>query len=202
MLANPGFEQGKTVWTTSSVKGYSQICTQTSCGSAKPPRTGSYLAWLGGGNGETAEVRQNVVLPAGQSAYLSYWYQISSTDYCNYDYAYVRITANGATKTLATHSLCAAKKTATWVKQRIDISSYAGKTVTITFRVKNDASLVSSFFVDDTAIMNSATCATAAEAAGAAEAPIELPAELPADDLTPSNEPKPSDPAGAEENSR
>lgn len=200
-LANPGFEQGRTVWSTSSTKGYNQICTQSSCGGAKPPRTGSYLAWLGGGNSETSEVSQRLVLPAGQSAYLSYWYQIASTDYCNYDYAYVRITS-GTTRTLATYSLCTARKTASWVNQRIDISSYAGKTVTVTFRVKNDASLVSSFFVDDTAIVNGASCTTASSDVTAAEAPIETPAELPADDLAPSDAPKADAPAGATEFSR
>ena len=105
-ILNDGFEQGRQVWTESSRLSYPLICTATSCGSAVAPRKGSYLAWLGRGNSETAELRQTLTLPAGQPAILSFWHQISSSDYCGYDFAYVRVSASSVTNTLKTINLC------------------------------------------------------------------------------------------------
>ncbi len=161
-VQNPGFESGRTVWTESSVKGYVLICTATGCGPAIPPRTGTYLGWLGGGDRETAELRQNLTLPAGK-AYLTFWYQIDSADYCGYDKAYAQLKVGSSTKTLKTINLCTSAETTSWVKTQIDVSRYAGNAVTLIFRTKTDSSLVSSFFVDDAAITNSSTCAAAQE---------------------------------------
>ena len=157
-VQNPGFESGRTVWTESSAKGYALICTETSCGDSQPPRTGAYLGWLGGDDSETAELRQTLTLPTGR-AYLTFWYQVDSTDACGYDKAYAQLKVGSSTKTLKTFNLCTTTDSPTWQKSQINISSYAGRAVTLIFRVKTDSSLVSSFFVDDTAITNSSTCA-------------------------------------------
>jgi subtilisin family serine protease len=160
-VQNPGFESGRTVWTESSVKGYVLICTATSCGPAIAPRTGAYLGWLGGDR-EIAELRQNLTLPTGK-AYLTFWYQIDSADYCGYDKAYAQLKVGSSTKTLKTINLCTSTETTGWVKTQIDVSRYAGNAVTLIFRTKTDSSLVSSFFVDDAAVTNSSTCAAAQE---------------------------------------
>ena len=77
---------------------------------------------------------------------LFYWYRISSSDSCGYDYGYVR--AN--TTTLKTYNLC--------LEHGIDEldarfgqsgSLYTGPTITIRFRATTDSSLVSSFYIDD-----------------------------------------------------
>jgi|GEM_PF-826658 len=201
LLANPGFEQGRALWSESSARGYSLICTKTGCGNAITPHTGLYESWLGGGNNETAELRQTVALPAGRPAYLTFWHQIGSADYCNYDYAYVRIIASGVTTTLKTFKLCLPAKTTTWIANRVDISRYAGKSVTLIFRVKTDASMVSNFFVDDTAVVNSNTCALTYAvdeimAAAANEPSTEYEGD---EDLVTSAEAKPEAPAGPEE---
>ncbi len=157
-LANGNFDQGRTIWAESSTNGYPLICTSTSCGNSITPRSANYMAWLGGANSETAEVRQTVTLPAGQQAYLSYYRQLLSNDYCGYDYAYVQIIAGGFARTLKRYSLCASADTATWTGAQFDISSYAGQTVTLVFRVRNDASYSSSMFVDDVAVTSSLSC--------------------------------------------
>ena len=161
-VQNPGFESGRTLWTESSVRGFVLICTTTGCGQTIPPRTGAYLGWLGGANSETAELRQNLTLPAGR-VYLTFWYQIDSTDYCGYDKAYAQLKEGSSTRTLKTINLCRTTDTSSWVKTQIDVSSYAGRAVTLIFRLRNDSSLISSFLVDDAAVTNSYTCATAQE---------------------------------------
>jgi len=161
ILSNGGFESGATVWTQSSSRNYQQICTSTSCGGAPAPRSGSWMAWQGGGNREVGELRQAITLPAGQSARLTYYYRISSSDFCGYDYAHTRITDGSNTSTLRRFSLCSANRTTGWVKDSIDLSAYAGKTVTLTFRTTTDRTLISSFFVDDVSIVSGSTCTTA-----------------------------------------
>ncbi len=95
---------------------------------------------------------------------------------CDYDYAYVRLTVNGSTRTLRTHALCIARNTSNWVNGQVDLSSYAGKTVDLIFRVRNDSTLVSSFYVDDVSIVNPVACQTSAAQLGAVSGPgVDLP---------------------------
>ena len=157
-LTNGNFDQGRTIWAESSTGGYPLICTGTSCGSSITPRSASYMAWLGGANSETAEVRQTVTLPAGQQSYLSFYRQLLSNDYCGYDYAYVQVISGGFVRTLKRYSLCASAETAAWSGAQFDISSYAGQTITLVFRVRTDSSYSSSMFVDDVAVTSSMSC--------------------------------------------
>lgn len=169
-LLNPGFEQGRTVWTENSSGGYALICSGTSCGSNMlAPRSGAWVAWLGGANYETSEIRQTLTLPAGQSAGLSYYYRISSSDYCGYDYGYVNLIVNGQTTQLRRHSLCTTYNSATYVRGDLNLSAHAGKTVTLAFRATNDSSFTSSFYVDDVSLKTGTSCAVAAAAAEEAE---------------------------------
>lgn len=210
-LLNGNFEQGRQVWAESSALGYPLICTATSCGSSTVmPRSASYLAWLGGADKETAELRQSLTLPAGQRAILSFWRQIHSSDTCGYDYAYVNVTAAGVTKTLAKINLCSTTQTTGWVNQRLDLSTYAGKAITLAFRATTDDSLVSNWFVDDVSIVQSASCITSKigivkewdmpsdEAPAAIEAPTDDDAR-PTEDRAPSRAPKPAPPPDREE---
>ncbi len=159
-LVNGNFDQGRTTWAESSTGGYPLICTSTSCGSSILPRSAGYMSWLGGANSETAEVRQSVTLPAGQQAYLSFYRQLLSNDYCGYDYGYVQVIAGGFVRTLKRYDLCASAETSTWTGSQFDISGYAGQTVTLVFRVRNDSSYSSSMFVDDVAVTSSLACNT------------------------------------------
>ena len=204
LVPNGDFEQGRQIWTESSAKGYALICTATSCGSAVLPRQGTYLAWLGGGHSETSELRQTLALPAGQSAILSLWHWITSSDYCGYDYAYVRVIAGGVTTTVKTINLCTSTQTNGWINTRLDLSAYAGQTITLVFRATTDSSLISSWFLDDVSITPTAACVR-----GVADADVlsadEVLAEIESlpnggqpggEDLSPSAEPKPEVPAG------
>ncbi len=110
-------------------------------------RTGSWRAWLGGANSETAEISQSYTVPAG-GATLTYWYRISSTDSCGYDYGYVRVN----TTNVKTYNLCSTSATSTYVQGSVNLAAYAGQTVSLKFRATTDSSYSSSFYVDDVAV--------------------------------------------------
>ena len=187
LLKNPGLESGAVNWTQSSTKGYALICTSTSCGaSPTTAHTGSYFSWLAGANSEASQISQAVTLPAGQKATLSFWNRITSTDACGYDFGYVRVVANGTTANVKTFNLCSSTQTSGWVKTNVDLTSYAGQTVTLVFRATADSTQISSFFVDDANLVSGSTCVAAADAGQVEAAALDV-----GQDILPSRAPKP-----------
>lgn len=186
-VTNGSFESGAQGWSQDSTHGYTLICTAAACGPNLNPHGGSYAVWLGGDDGETSKVYQNnVVLPAGQTAILTFWQRLESEDFCGYDYGYVKVTTGGTTKTIKKYNLCYTSVTNGWVKRSLDLSSYAGKTIRLMFQATTDFSLVSSFLVDDVAITGSSSCT-----AGAAEIEAIEPVDEVQVELAPSSLPKP-----------
>jgi hypothetical protein len=168
-LINGGFESGRNVgWTESSARGYAIVTTGTS-------HAGSWRAWHGGANNETAEISQSYTVPSTGGT-LVYWYRISSSDACGYDYGTVR--AN--TTNLVTYNLCSSTASTTWRQGSVSLAAYAGQTISIKFRATTDVSYASSFYVDDVSITT-------------ALLPIADPNALPGDQLT-KPEPKPAAP--------
>ncbi len=173
-LVNGGFESGRNVgWSESSARGYAIVTTGTS-------HAGSWRAWHGGANSETAEISQSYTVPSTGGT-LVYWYRIASSDVCGYDYGYVR--AN--TTTLKTYSLCSSTASTTWKQGSVSLAAYAGQTISIKFRATTDSSYTSSFYVDDVSVAT-------------ALLPIADPEGLDGEQLT-KPEPKPAAPLGAVE---
>jgi hypothetical protein len=87
-----------------------------------------------------------VAIPPDAST-LGYWHWIDSVETCgfSYDLAWVRINDTD----LSSIDLCDQNNTGGWVHQTVDISAYAGTTVTLEFRVETDFSNPSNYFVDD-----------------------------------------------------
>jgi len=148
LLVNPGFESGNTGWTATS-----GVITQTS--SQEPSHSGSYLAWLDGyGTTHTDTLSQSVTIPAGKSsATLTFWLHVDTAETSKttaYDTLKLTATSGSSTSTLATYSNLNA---ATGYKQyTVNMNSYIGKTVTIKFTGTEDASLQTSFVLDDLAL--------------------------------------------------
>jgi kumamolisin len=167
-LQNAGFESGRVNWLESSSRGYTLICTGTSCGTSPvTARTGSWYSWLAGANNEASQISQPVMLPAAQKATLSFWHRITSSDSCGYDYGYVRVLANGTTTTVKTFNLCSSTQTPSWVSNTVDLSAYAGQTITLIFRATADISQVSSLFLDDVRLVSGSTCTAAVDGSAA-----------------------------------
>jgi hypothetical protein len=142
-LGNPGFESGTSPWTASS-----GVITTSADGEA--PHAGTYLAYLNGyGSTHTDTVSQSVVIPAGCHATLTYYLHVDSAETTT-STAYDKLTVKAASTTLASYSNL--NKATGYQLRTVDVSAYAGQTVTLSFTGTEDSSLQTSFCIDDTAV--------------------------------------------------
>ena len=140
-LLNPGFESGATSWTQSS----GVINTD-----GAHARTGSGYAWLDGyGTTHTDTLSQAVAVPAGCHATLTYYLEVTTAETSKTTaYDKLSLTANNT----AVQSFSNLNHGTTYVAETVDLSAYAGSTVTIKWTGTEDSSLATSFFIDDTAL--------------------------------------------------
>jgi hypothetical protein len=144
-LGNPGFESGATVWSsTASVIGQWGA-------SGQPPHSGTWNAWLNGyGTTHTDTLSQTVTLPTGCANYtLSFWLHIDTAETTTTT-PYDTLTVKVGSTTLATYSNLNAASG--YSQKTFNLSAFAGQTVTLTFTGTEDASLQTSFVIDDTAL--------------------------------------------------
>jgi len=142
-LANPGFESGATAWTASS----GVITTATG---SETPHSGSYLGYLDGyGSTHTDTLSQSVTIPAGCHASLSYYLHVDTAETTT-STQYDKLTVKAGSTTLATYSNL--DKGTGYQQRTVDVSAFAGQTVTLTVTGVEDSSLQTSFCLDDTAL--------------------------------------------------
>ncbi|MCI4065471.1 M28 family peptidase [Micromonospora sp. R77] len=139
LIGNSGFESGSTPWTASS----GVITNSTS----QAAHGGSYKAWLDGyGSSHTDTLSQSVSVPAGCSSYtLAFWLHIDTAE--TGSTAYDKLTVQVGTTTLATYSNVNAASG--YTQRTFNLGAYAGQTVTLKFTGVEDASLQTSFVIDD-----------------------------------------------------
>jgi Zn-dependent metalloprotease len=144
-LGNPGFESGSAPWTATA----GVIGANTGTGA---PRTGTRDAWLDGyGVTHTDTLTQSVTIPAGCTAStLSFWLKIVSSETTTTT-VFDRLTVGVGTTTVATFSNLN-EGSGTYVQRSFNVGSFAGQTVTLRFTGTEDASLQTSFVIDDTAL--------------------------------------------------
>ncbi|MEU9743859.1 M28 family peptidase [Micromonospora chersina] len=140
LIGNSSFESGSAPWTASS----GVITNSTS----QAARTGSYKAWLDGyGSSHTDTLSQSVSIPAGCSSYtLSFWLHIDTAETTT-SVAYDKLTVQVGSTTLATYSNLNAASG--YAQRSFNLAAYAGQTVTLKWTGVEDASLQTSFVVDD-----------------------------------------------------
>ncbi|MGW5055211.1 S8 family peptidase [Actinokineospora sp. NPDC004072] len=140
-LTNPGFESGALGWATSAT-----IIGQHGR-DGQPPRTGQWNAWLGGwGRFRTDTLAQTVAIPAGCSATLSFHLHVDTAEYAS-SVSYDKLTVRIGSRTLGTFSNLDAASG--YQLRAFDVSEFAGQTVTVAFTGVEDASLQTSFVLDD-----------------------------------------------------
>ncbi|WP_211245917.1 M4 family metallopeptidase [Actinomadura oligospora] len=141
-VTNGGFESGTTPWTlTAGVR--------SANGSGETSHSGTYFGWLDGyGTTHTDSATQSVTIPAGCKASLSYYLHIDTSE--SGSTAYDKLTVKAGSTTLKTYSNVNAATG--YSLQTVDLSSFAGQTVTISFSGTEDVSLQTSFVIDDVAV--------------------------------------------------
>jgi predicted secreted protein len=147
-LINGDFESGTTGWTVSSTHLSPIIGTTVPDGTA---HTGAYAAWLGGNNDEIGYIQQQVSISVGAS-YLVYWQWINSLDSCGWDFA--RVLVNGSE--VDSYTLCYSSNTGGWVQHSVNLSAYAGQSITLQIRAETDGSYISNLSIDDISFQASA----------------------------------------------
>ncbi|KDN84217.1 protease pro-enzyme activation domain-containing protein [Kitasatospora cheerisanensis] len=142
LLGNPGFETGTAApWTTST----GVVDNSTS----EAAHSGSWKAWLDGyGSAHTDTVSQSVAVPAGCKASFSFWLHVDTAETGTTAYDKLTLSVNGTS--VATYSNL--DKSTGYVQKTVDLSAYAGQTVTVKFTGVEDSSLQTSFVIDDTAL--------------------------------------------------
>jgi zinc metalloprotease ZmpA len=141
-LLNPGFESGATSWTQTS----GVITTDA----GQPAHGGSYKAWLDGyGSAHTDTLSQSVTIPAGCTATLTYYLHIDTAETTT-TVAYDKLTVAMGTTTVASYSNI--NKNTGYLLRTVNVSAYAGSTVTLKFTGVEDSSLQTSFVLDDLAL--------------------------------------------------
>ncbi|MFD5088894.1 M4 family metallopeptidase, partial [Kitasatospora sp. NPDC058406] len=140
LLGNAGFESGTAMpWrVTPAVLGADP---------AQASHTGSWKAWLNGyGSVHRDTVSQTITVPAGCRATLNYWLHIDSAETTpSTKYDRLTVTANG--QEVATYSNL--DRASGYTLRTVDLSSYAGQSVTLEFTGREDATAQTSYILDD-----------------------------------------------------
>jgi hypothetical protein len=149
LLGNPGFENGSTntaPWTTSTG------VVDSSTGEAA--HSGTWKAWMDGyGSAHTDSIVQTVAIPSTvATATLAFWLHIDTAETTTtsaYDTLTVQIRNSSGTvlATLATYSNL--NKNTGYAQKSFDVSAYKGQTIQVYLVGTEDASLQTSFVVDD-----------------------------------------------------
>lgn len=143
LVGNAGFESGAAApWTTSG--------SVVDADLTQPAHGGTWKAWLDGyGSSHTDTLTQTVVVPAGCTTMLGYWLHVGSDETTSTtQYDRLSVTVNGAE--VATHSNL--DRADGYTRHTVDLSSYAGRTVTLGFKGREDTSLQTSFVLDDVTV--------------------------------------------------
>lgn len=151
LLENPGFEDGATLW--------GALADIIDRRQSPPSRTGFWKAWMNGwGVANTQKISQSVAIPAEAcTATLSFWLRIATAETTTTTVMDTLSVTVGNMVSGSPHPTLKRfsnlDKYNDYVQTTLDLKSYAGQTVTITFVGTEDGARATSFFVDDTALM-------------------------------------------------
>jgi hypothetical protein len=163
LLGNPGFENG-----SSNPAPWSVTAGVIDNTSFEAPHTGSWKAWLDGyGSTHTDTISQLVNLPANaDNVMLSFWLHIDTVETTTTNTAdtlavQIRNGSGAVLSTLANYSNLNASSGYTQVS--FDLTSYKGQTIQVYLVGTENASLKTSFVVDDFALSSSTSESTSSD---------------------------------------
>jgi hypothetical protein len=145
IVRNGSFERGRSgEWLETSNKRSGIISYQA----VVTASDGARLAWVAAENNEVSRLSQSIILPNRTPLYLVFDSYTLSNDRCDRDLARVIINSTR----LKTFRLCQSDQSYGWKRTSVNISWWAGKTITLQFYAQNNGSIASYFFVDDVVI--------------------------------------------------
>jgi len=151
LIRNAGFEAGNAPapWSASQY-----VISQSG---AEPAFQGSWLAWLGGyGTVHSDHIIQTVTIPASAtSATLSFWMHITTAEKTvstPYDTLQVRVWKPNGPLLATLKTFSNLDHSTAYKKVTFDMSQFIGQQISIELRSMEDASLQTSFFVDEFAL--------------------------------------------------
>jgi hypothetical protein len=152
LLGNPGFENGSTnpaPWTASA-----GVINNSA---SEPPHGGAWDAWLDGyGTTHTDTLMQQVTIPSNAtSATLSFWLHIDTAETTTtsaFDTLAVQVRNSSGTVLSTLKTFSNLNKNTGFTQQSFDLTSFKGQTIQVNFVGTEDASLQTSFVLDDFAL--------------------------------------------------
>lgn len=152
VLGNPGFENGSTnpaPWTASA-----GVINNSA---SEPPHGGTWDAWLDGyGSAHTDTLTQQVSIASNAtSASLSFWLHIDTAETTTttaFDTLAVQVRNSSGTVLSTLKTFSNLNKSTGFAQQSFDLTSFKGQTIQINFVGTEDASLQTSFVLDDFAL--------------------------------------------------
>jgi serine protease len=147
-LGNGNFDTGvASPWAISA----SRILNNSTVSGKEPPRSPFYDAFLGGlGTSHTDTLSQSVTIPAGCTTYsLSFWLHVDTAESPTKAADRMTVTLGGTT--LATYSNL--NGATGWSQKTFNVSSFAGKTITLTFTATENPKRQTSFVIDDGSLL-------------------------------------------------
>jgi len=150
LLGNPGFETGSAApWVlTAGVLNNS---------SSEPPHSGSWDGWMDGyGSAHTDTALQQVTIPSNiTTATLSFWLHIDTAETTTtqaFDVLQVQIRNSSGTVLATLASYSNLNHNTGYTQHSFDVSAYKGQTIQVFLTATEDASLQTSFVIDDFAL--------------------------------------------------
>ncbi|MED7947383.1 M4 family metallopeptidase [Streptomyces sp. BE303] len=143
LLANAGFESGEAApWSAGNglVDGSPE----------QAAHGGAWKAWLNGyGSSRRDTLSQTVTIPAGCRATLGYWLHIDSAETTgSVPYDRLTVTVDGTELVMYSNL----DRAAGYTRRTLDLSSYAGQSVTVRFNGSEDGIYQTSFVLDDLSV--------------------------------------------------
>ena len=118
--------------------------------------SGTGYSILGAGNNASGSEFQTVTIPAGHSANLTFWLNITTSEACctpyDYMYAEVRNTSGTLLSTLGTWTNANSGAAGSYSQKSFSLGAWRGQTVRVQFRATTDVSLPTSFRIDDVSL--------------------------------------------------
>lgn len=149
LIVNGGFEGSASSWTLSGNAYWSN---------GTYPHSGTGYLIMAYYNNASGTTYQQITVPSGSSPNLNFWLNVTSnetTTVTKYDYLYVEIRNTSGTllQTLATYSNLDKSTAGNYVlRGAFNLGAYAGQTIRVQFRATSDASLTTTFRLDDVSV--------------------------------------------------